>query len=198
MAKQKGYFETAKKSELIVLRWLLILLGLLLLIMGLYFYVLLPFGIISFFFSHKCKKELKKRKAVNGVTNIPQPETEEPPAEPESPYIFLVFKVAGVTFKNGRKTRQAILRAFKWGDETPETVDFEPYIYEGKNAVYIKINDQIIGNIPSEQVQTFLEYEGKYKRDNIFCDIYGGNKLNDGSRTNYGCKIHIRYLKEEL
>jgi len=110
-------------------------------------------------------------------------------------YIFLSFKAAGVTFKNGRKTRQAILRAFKWGDETPETVNFERYLYEGRDAVYIKINDQIIGNIPSDHVQTFLEYEEKYKRDNINCDIYGGNKLDDGSRTNYGCEIFVRYIK---
>jgi len=114
---------------------------------------------------------------------------------PESPYIFFSFKVAGVTFKNGRKTRQAILRAFKWGDETPETVDFEKYLYEGRDAVYVKINDQIIGNVPSEHVQTFLDYEEKYKRDNIACDIYGGSKLDDGSRTNYGCEITLRYLK---
>lgn len=117
------------------------------------------------------------------------------PVEPESPYIFLSFKVAGVTFKNGRKTRQAILRAFKWGDEDIETIDLEPYIFEGNDAVYVKFNDQIIGNIPSECVQTFLDYEEKYKRDNIACDIYGGNKLDDGSRTNYGCELYIRYLK---
>lgn len=116
--------------------------------------------------------------------------------EPESPYIFLRFRVAGVTFKNGRKTRQAILRAFKWGDENIESVDLEQYEYEGRPAVYVKINDQIIGNIPSDTTGTFLEYEQKYKRDNVHCEVYGGTKLDDGSRTNYGCEVYIRYLKD--
>ena len=115
--------------------------------------------------------------------------------ESESPYIFLRFKVAGVTFKNGRKTRQAILRAFKWGDEIVETVTFELYEYEGKPAVYVKINDQIVGNIPADTTETFLEHERMYVRDNINCNIYGGAKLDDGSRSNYGCEIVIRYLK---
>lgn len=123
---------------------------------------------------------------------------EQTPVVTESPYIFLRFKVAGVTFKNGRKTRQAILRAFKWGDEIPETVDFEQYEYEGRPAVYVKINDQIVGNVPADTTETFLEHEKLYKRDNIHCDIYGGSKLDDGSRTNYGCEIIIRYLREEL
>lgn len=115
-----------------------------------------------------------------------------------SPYIFLRFKVAGVTFKNGRKTRQAILRAFRWGDEELEAVTFEPYEYEGRPAVYVKLNDQIVGNIPTDTTAQFLEHENLYKRDNVHCEVYGGSKLDDGSRTNYGCEITIRYLKEVL
>ena len=163
---------------------MLIILGLLLLFVGLYFIVLIPFALLCFYFAHSCKKELKRRKSVINT-----------PVEPETPYIFLRFKVAGVTFKNGRKTRQAILRAFKWGDEIPEEVTFEEYEFEGKPAVYVKINDQIIGNVPSNTTEVFLEYEMLYQRDNIHCDIYGGSKLDDGSRSNYGCEIIIRYLK---
>ena len=103
--------------------------------------------------------------------------------------VFLQFKVAGVTFDN----RQAILRPLKWGDETPETVDFEVYEYEGRPAVYVKINNKIVGNVPADTTAIFLDHENKYKRDNVHCDIYGGNKLDDGSTTNYGCKITIRY-----
>ena len=115
----------------------------------------------------------------------------------ESPYKFLTFKVAGVTFKNGNKTRQAILRAFKWGgDEEIETVTFEPYEWEGKPAVYVQVNDQTIGSIPSDVVNTFYEYEKTYKRDNVHCEVYGGNKLDDGSRSNYGSEITIRYLRD--
>jgi hypothetical protein len=114
----------------------------------------------------------------------------------QTPYIFLTFTVAGVTFKNGRKTRQAILRALKWGDEEIETVTLEPYEWEGKPAVYVKVNDQIIGSMPADTVETFYEYEQKYKRDNIHCEVYGGNKSDDGSRTNYGSEITIRYLRD--
>lgn len=113
-----------------------------------------------------------------------------------SPYTYLVFKVAGVTFKNGRKTRQAILRALKWGDEEIESITLEPYEWEGKPAVYVKVNDQIIGNIPADTVETFYEYERKYKRDNIHCEVYGGNKLDSGGYGNYGSEITIRYLRD--
>ena len=133
------------------------------------------------FIDHLFRKELKRRK---------KPKT-------ETPYIFLRFKVAGVTFNNGRKTRQAILRAFKWGDETVEVVDFEQYEYERRPAVYVKINDQIVGNVPADTTEKFLEHEKLYLRDNVHCDIYGGDKLDDGSRKNYGCEIIIRYKKGE-
>lgn len=129
-------------------------------------------------------------KWLNESKSEPEPVTNNPP------YIYLVFTVAGVTFKNGRKTRQGILRALKWGDEEIESVTLEPYEWEGKPAVYVKVNDQIIGNIPADTVETFLEYEQKYKRDNIHCRVYGGNKLDDGSRTNYGSEITIRYLRD--
>lgn len=130
------------------------------------------------------------------VKQVKAPEPVVKTVKPESPYIIFTFTVAGVTFKNGRKTRQAILRALKWEDEIIETIDLEQYEYEGKPAVYVKINDQVIGNIPADKVETFLEYEEKHDRYNITCDVYGGNKLNDGSRTNYGCEVTIRYKKD--
>lgn len=110
--------------------------------------------------------------------------------------VTLAFKVAGVTFKNGRKTRQAILRAYKWGDEDIEKVDFEQYEYEGEPAVYVKINDNVVGNVPSKLVDKFLMYENKYTRGKVSCDIYGGSKLDDGTRTSYGCEVTIKYKKE--
>lgn len=130
---------------------------------------------------------LKKRKKAVSVSTIEQLEDE---------YIFLSFKVAGVTYKNGRKTRQAILRAFKWDDEVIYSIDFEQYEYDGRPAFYVKLNDKIVGNIPSDTSETFIEYEQKYKRDKVTAEVYGGNKLDDGSRSNYGCEVYIRYLKD--
>ena len=191
MTKKNLKQKTTKNGEIIFIRFLLIILGLLLLLMGLYFYILLPFAVLVFYFAFK-KDSKKPVKIIEETTN------ETIKEEKETPYIYLRFKVAGVTFKNGRKARQAILRAFKWGDEILKTVNFEPYEYEGKPAIYVKLNDQIIGNIPSDATEKFLEYEKVYKRDNVHCDVYGGSKLDDGTRTNYGCEIIVRYLKEEL
>ena len=209
MANNKNNWDikTMSKAEIITIRGLLWVLGIVLLIFGLAYNIFLLFGVIPFYFAYLCKKELKRRK--NESKQAAEPNTvkvedntgsspdQAQAAESETPYLYLRFKVAGVTFKNGRKSRQAILRAFKWGDETPETVDFEPYEYEGRPAVYVKINDQIVGNIPADTTEIFLEYEKMYKLDNIHCDIYGGIKLDDGSRTNYGCEIIIRYLREK-
>ena len=142
---------------------------------------------------HK-KKKSRSENTVEVVAPTPAPSV-TPIKESESPYIFLSFKVVGVTFNNGRKTRQAILRAFKFGDEDIETVNLEQYEYEGKPAVYVKINDKIVGNIPSDLVNTYLEYESKYSLDNIRCDVYGGNKLDDGTKTNLGCELTLRYKK---
>lgn len=191
MVKNKNDLTKKSRSELILTRVLLIILALMLMLMGLYFIVLLPVAALCFYFAHVYKKELKRRK-----TQKPEPEAVKE-EQKESPYMFLSFKVAGVTFNNGRKTRQAILRAFKWGDEEVQTISFEPYIYEGKPAVYVKINDQIIGNVPSDYIEKFSEMEQLHKRDHISYEIYGGNKLEDGTRTNYGCQLHIRYLKGE-
>lgn len=181
------WLKTMNKGELILLRVAAIIIGIVMALVGAFILVTIPIAVFCFIFAHKCKNETETRKN----------ETETPPAvEAESPYVFLRFKVAGVTFKNGRKTRQAILRALKWGDEEIETVTFEPYEWEGKPAVYVKVNDQIIGSIPSDTTGTFYEYEKTYKRDNVHCEVYGGSKLDDGSRTNYGSEITIRYLRE--
>ena len=89
------------------------------------------------------------------------------------------------------------MRAFKWGDEEMETLEYEPYTYEGRPAVYVKINDKIIGNIPSEYTERFLELERLYHREHQDCTVYGGNKKDDGGYTNYGCEITLKYFKGE-
>lgn len=160
---------------------------------GLGFLYLFTLGLCGIGWIVDCIRYYKKIKKPERVTtgtfnNDPKPQSDN--------HIHLSFKVAGVTFKNGRKTRQAILRDFKWGNEPILTIDFEEYEYEGKAAVYVKINDQVVGSIPADTTQTFLEYEQKYKRQDVDASVYGGNKKDDGTRTNYGCEIYIKYLKD--
>lgn len=202
MAKKETWdIKKASKGYITGLIILLVILGALFLFMALFSIIFLIFSALCFYCAYRCSKELERRrkgsiKEPDTMVKTPEPVVESSPVkEPESPYVFLRFNVAGVTFKNGRKTRQAILRAFKWEDEIVETVDFELYEWEGKPAVYVKINDQVVGNVPANTVEKFLEHEKLYKRDNVHCDIFGGNKLDDGSRTNYGCEIIIRYKK---
>ena len=166
--------------------------GILFILMGFAAPVLFIVGGLLLLMAFLTNKKYKK------LLNNPDPKPMVDKAVEESPYIFFNFKVAGVTFKNGRKTRQAILRALKWGDEELKSSDFEVYEYEGKPAVYVKLNDQVIGNIPADKVSEFLELEKSHHRDMVTVDIHGGSKLDDGSRTSYGCEITVRYLREEL
>ena len=136
---------------------------------------------------------MKYKECIAEQNKEPEVVEEEPKEEQKKEFYFFTFKVAGVTFKNGRKTRQAILRSFKYGDEEMETVDLEQYIYEGRDAVYVKINDQIVGNIPSDRVAEFMDLRSKYPYEVTICDIYGGHKLDDGSRANFGCEVVVRF-----
>lgn len=101
----------------------------------------------------------------------------------------MTFNVAGVTFKNGRKTRQAILRKIRFKDEPfnkIETIEFEPYEFEGEQAYYIQVNGETIGNIPRTSI---AEFE-KYKDQNMTVtelDVAGGREYP------FGCTITLKF-----
>lgn len=65
------------------------------------------------------------------------------------------FKVAGVTFKNGRRNRQTILRDMKFGNPGFETVTItlEKQTYEGRPAIAVFANGEQIGYVPKELSQ---------------------------------------------
>ena len=76
-------------------------------------------------------------------------------------YKEIEFNVVGVTFKNGRKTRQAILRRIKFGDPPFDNgcqITFERYDFEGELAISVLANNEQIGNVPKELVSKFDEY----------------------------------------
>ena len=217
MARKKKKNSNSKpitaysKATLVFLTVVSIAAGLFALIASIAAIIFLPFAILLFWCAYACIKEQKRRKVAQAEKVAREAEEQRKKEEREAEeqrrkeaieaerqkYIYLTFKVAGVTFKNGRKTRQAILRAFKWGDEEMETLDYEPYTYEGRPAVYVKINDKIIGNIPSEYTERFLELERLYHREHQECTVYGGHKKDDGGYTNYGCEITLKYFKGE-
>ncbi len=107
---------------------------------------------------------------------------------------FLRTKVAGVTFKNGRKSRQTILRKIYFKDEPFDKGDMELSVqrgeWEGKPAFGVFVNGEQIGSIPAEHTQfvadNFSRLEGI---TNI--EVYGG-----GEGRNYGAEIILRFRKQ--
>lgn len=106
---------------------------------------------------------------------------------------YYTFKVAGVTFTNGRKTRQAILRKIKWHDEPFDgfiNYTLEQYDFEGETAVGIYANGEQIGNVPREHLDYILNNWDRIAAV-YSVTVYGGNKKDDGTFTNYGAEATI-------
>lgn len=135
--------------------------------------------------------------------NKPKPASasiQMPVVQPKkSKYEFLNIKVAGVTFKNGRKSRQTILRKIKFRDppfEHEADIDIRKYEFEGEPAIGIFVNSEQIGNVPKNQVQYLLDNWSR--TDSITAiNIYGGGKTELGESRNYGAEVTIRLLNEE-
>lgn len=101
------------------------------------------------------------------------------------------FKAAGVTFKNGRKTRQAILRAMKWKDAPFDKVaiTLQRYDFEGSLAIGVYANDEQIGNVPKDLV---AEEDDAWKKDYI---VEEWEVLGSGKEAPFGCRIKILFQK---
>lgn len=107
---------------------------------------------------------------------------------------FLRTKVAGVTFKNGRRSRQTILRAIYFHDEPFDKGDMELTVdrgeWEGKPAFAICVNGEQIGSIPAEHTQFVADNFSRL--DGITnIEVYGG-----GEGRNYGAEIILRFRKQ--
>lgn len=124
----------------------------------------------------------------------PAPAAEAPAARPPAPYEFFKTKVAGVTFKNGRRSRQTILRAIHFKDAPFDKGNMEMMIergeWEGKPAFGVFVNGEQIGNIPAEHVQFVADNFSRL--DGItHIEVYGG-----GEGRNYGAEITLRFRNE--
>lgn len=125
---------------------------------------------------------------------VQTPAAPEPVKEPvrEAPQIYdkprfkyVEYKLAGVTYKDGRLSRQAALRAIKFEEppyyDHPELVA-EIQEYEGKPAVAIKANGRMLGFIPKEKVSQFM---ADYPNFTGITDIkITGHQHEDGTWVN--------------
>lgn len=105
------------------------------------------------------------------------------------------FKAAGVTFNNGRKTRQAILRKIYWRDEPFLRVSYtlREYDFEGSPAIGIYANGEQIGNVPKDDVSFVLPLLDKITK--ISVNVSGGGQTESGENINFGANVTITYTK---
>lgn len=129
------------------------------------------------------------------ASSAPRAGAEDKPATySQEGFDFLRTKVAGVTFKNGRRARQTILRAMYFHDEPFDKGDMELSVqrgeWEGKPAFGVFVNGEQIGSIPAEHVQFMSDNFSRL--DGITnIEVYGG-----GEGRNYGAEIILRFRNE--
>lgn len=120
------------------------------------------------------------------------------PAHNQSKYLFAPIKVAGVTFNNDDGTdRQLILRKLHFRDNPFSKyvdVEIKQYEFKGSPAYGIYANDMQIGNIPANLVP-FMQENIERIESISHIDVYGGGH-KDGKPISYGCKIILRFLKD--
>lgn len=99
----------------------------------------------------------------------------------------LDFKVAGVTFKTGRKSRQVMLKNMYFKNTPPFDegieITFERYEYEGELAIGVYSNGLQIGNVPRDIVPKFDEYWTS--------DYKASFSIYEGKKSVWGCEISV-------
>lgn len=131
---------------------------------------------------------------------INQPTINNAQIKQESFYEYLKIRVAGVTFKNGRKSRQAILRKIKFRDPPFDNnqiyINFEQYNFEGEDAIAIKANGEQIGNVPRDQIKYIMDNWDRIDKPTGI-DVYGGGRDNEGYVKSFGAELTLRLFKEK-
>lgn len=108
------------------------------------------------------------------------------------------FNVAGVTFKNGRKSRQTILRQIKYKDypfNQKLDVKLEQYDFEGRPAISVTVNGEMIGNVPKEHTEFFIQNADKMLGVKNLVILGGGASKSTGEKLSYGAKVTIAMKK---
>lgn len=123
-----------------------------------------------------------------------------------SHYTVIPITVAGVTFKNGRRSRQTILRQIFWKDEPyqrydpDDCIDLVTTVFDNEPAVEIwfrnKKSREMIGYIPKEEAPFFCDNMNRYDGHFDF-SVYGGGKNDDGSPRSFGASFTVRFRNRE-
>lgn len=116
-------------------------------------------------------------------------------------YIICPITVSGVTFKNGRRSRQTILREIYWKDEPYDKVDTSSCVelvkteFEGNPAVEVWVKSksarEMIGYIPKSEASFFAEHLEDFLGITDF-HVYGGGDHS------YGCSFSARFANKMI
>ena len=111
-------------------------------------------------------------------------------------HVFMEIPVVGVTYQNDDGSdRQKFLRSFALGHERIETIMFNEYQYNNEPALYVLVNDKIVGNVPANLVKALIDISTKdFEVTNY--EITGGRgKDSHGVKIPYGMRINVRAKK---
>lgn len=111
-------------------------------------------------------------------------------------HVFMEISVVGVTYQNeDGSDRQKILRSFALGHERINTITFNEYQYDNEPALYVLVNDKIVGNVPANLVKKILEISTKDFTVTNYEILGGRGKDSHGIKIPYGMKINVRAKK---
>lgn len=174
--------KKTSKTELIITRIFLIILGVMLLLMSLYFIILIPLGLLSFYFAHVYKKELKRRKSIieTPVELVKKPEVviEKPVRETvkvtdidgsvRELSIYLTLDQSNrVLVAEGGKTYHTHLNCFKnWKPEMTESFEGWKIMKKSEalanNMRYCSFCKEL-DNYEDDDLDELEEYEPEYE-----------------------------------
>ena len=100
-------------------------------------------------------------------------------------------RVAGVTYSNGRRQRQTILREIYWHDKAyagKVVLTLKVGEYEGKQTVEVWANEEMIGYVPAAQKDYFLEHWHQLAGLSSL-DVSGGGETKDGEPIPFGASF---------
>ena len=100
-------------------------------------------------------------------------------------------RVAGVTYANGRRQRQTILREIYWHDKAyagKVVLTLKVGEYEGKQTVEVWANEEMIGYVPAAQKDYFLEHWHQLAGLSSL-DVSGGGETKGGEPIPFGASF---------